>query len=61
MKLSHYLEGAQQCLIHAHHCTSIIEFTAVVGCGEEGHEMSLREKFIPILHNLGSGMYMLEW
>lgn len=26
-----HLEGAEQTLVHAHHCTGIIEFTTVVG------------------------------
>jgi hypothetical protein len=29
-----HLEGAEQTLVYAHHCTRIVEFTAVVGCTE---------------------------
>ena len=49
-----YLERTQQALIYAHHCTCIVEFTAIVRCTEEGHQLSFREELISVLHDLMS-------
>jgi hypothetical protein len=54
---SAYLEGAKQALVDAHHCTSVIKFTAVVGCTEQRYELTLRKELIAILHNLMSATY----
>jgi hypothetical protein len=49
-----YLEGAEQALVDAHHCTSIVEFTTVVGCAKQRYKLALREEFVSVLHNLMS-------
>ena len=46
------LERAEETLVNAHHGTSIVEFSAVVGCAEQSHELALGEKFVTILDNL---------
>ena len=46
------LERAEETLINAHHGTSIVELSAVVGCAEQSHELALREEFVTILDNL---------
>jgi hypothetical protein len=52
-----YLKGAKQALVDAHHCTSVVEFTAVVGRAEQRYELTLREELIAVLHNLMSATY----
>ena len=47
-----YLERAQQALVHAHHGSRIIEFSAVVGCTEECYELALREELVAIFYDL---------
>lgn len=49
-----YLEGAEQALVDAHHCTCVVKLAAVVGCTEESDELALREELVPVLHNLVS-------
>jgi hypothetical protein len=46
------LEGAHECFIDAHHCSGIIEFTAVVGCGKEGNKLSAGKEFVTIFDDL---------
>ena len=47
-----YLEGAKQALVDAHHSTSVVEFTAVIRCAEERHELSLGEELVTVLYDL---------
>lgn len=47
-----YLERTQQTLVDAHHSTSIIKLSTVVGSAEEGHELALREEFVAIFNDL---------
>jgi len=47
-----YLEGAEECLVHAHHRSSVVELTAIVRRGEERDEKSLGKELVTILHNL---------
>jgi hypothetical protein len=46
------LEGAHECFIDAHHCSSIIEFAAVVRCGKEGDELSAGKEFVSVFDDL---------
>jgi len=47
-----YLEGAQQCFIHAHHCTRIVELSTVIWCRKQRDQMPLCEKLVPVFHDL---------
>lgn len=49
-----YLERTQQTLIHAHHCTSIVKLSTVIGRAEERDQLPLREEFIPVFNDLMS-------
>ena len=49
-----YLEGAHQCLVYTHHAPGIVKLPAVVGGGEQGDQLPLGEKLVPILHDLRS-------
>ena len=46
------LEGAHQVLVDGHHRAAVVELAAVVGRGEDRHQLTLREELVPILHNL---------
>jgi hypothetical protein len=46
------LERAEQALVHAHHGTSIVKFTTVVGCAEQSDELALGEELVAIFHDL---------
>mmetsp|Transcript_11629 Transcript_11629/g.26319 ORF Transcript_11629/g.26319 Transcript_11629/m.26319 type:complete len:236 (+) Transcript_11629:236-943(+) len=48
------LERAHERLVDVHHCTRVVELSAVVGCREYRHQLALSEKLVPILHNLVS-------
>lgn len=47
-----YLEGAHQRLVYTHHPPGIVKLPAVVGSGEQGDQLPLGEKLVPILHDL---------
>jgi hypothetical protein len=47
-----YLERAQQALVYAHHRSSIVEFSAVIGRAEQRDQLSFREEFVAIFNNL---------
>lgn len=47
-----HLEGAQQCLIHAHHRSGVVEFTAVIWRREQCDKVSFCEEFVSILDDL---------
>lgn len=46
------LEGTHESLVHAHHGSSVIKLSTVVGCREEGDQLPLGKELISILHNL---------
>ena len=46
------LERAHERLVDVHHCTRVVELSAVVGCREYRHELALSEKLVPILNYL---------
>ena len=46
------LEGAHESLVHTHHAAGVVELAAVVGGGEEGDELPLREELVSVLDNL---------
>ena len=48
------LETAHEGVVDGHHGTGIIEFTAVVGGREEGHQLTLGEELVAILNDLMS-------
>jgi hypothetical protein len=47
-----YLEGTHERLIHTHHAARVVKLPAVVGRGEEGHQLTLGEELVPVLHHL---------
>jgi len=55
-----YLEGAHQCLVYTHHAPGIVKLPAVVGGGEQGDQLPLGEKLVPILHDLMSSAYQVQ-
>lgn len=54
------LERAKQTLVDAHHGPCIVEFTAVVGCTEQSHQLSFREEFISVFHDLMCTTYQVH-
>lgn len=47
-----HLERTQQALVHAHHCTCIVKLAAVVGCTEQGDELSFAEELVAVFDDL---------
>lgn len=47
-----HLERAKQALVYAHHGSSIVELSAVVGCAEQGNKLALGEEFVAVLDDL---------
>jgi hypothetical protein len=48
------LKATSQAIINIHHCSTIVKLSTVVWCGEDCDQLSLIEKFIPILYHLMS-------
>ena len=46
------LEGAEQTLVNAHHGTSIVKLSTVVGSTEQGNQLALGEEFVAVLDDL---------
>ncbi len=46
------LEGAHEGLVHRHHGARVVELAAVVGRGEQRHQLSLREELVAVLNHL---------
>ena len=46
------LEGAHEGIINTHHCTSIVELSAVVGCRKESDKLSFCIELVSVLYNL---------
>ena len=46
------VEGAHECLVDAHHGPGVVEFAAVVGRREDGHQLPFREELVPVFYNL---------
>lgn len=57
---STHLERAKQRLVDAHHCTSIVEFTTIVGGAEQRDQLPLREELVSIFHNLVRAAYQIH-
>ena len=55
-----YLEWAHKSFINAHHAAGVIELPAVVGGGEQGHQLTLGEELVPVLNNLNEVWFMLK-
>lgn len=47
-----YLERAEQRLVNAHHCTSVVELSTVVGCAEEGDQLALGKELVTVFDDL---------
>lgn len=47
-----YLEGTHQSFVDTHHGAGIVEFTTIVGSGEDCNQLPLGEKLITIFHDL---------
>ena len=54
MFVSTYLERAEQAFVDAHHCTCIVEFTAVVRCTEQCDKLTLRKELVAVFYDLMS-------
>jgi hypothetical protein len=54
------LETAHQGIIHAHHCSSIVKLTTVVGRREQSYQLPPCKEFIPILDNLVSSADQIQ-
>ena len=48
------LEWAHECLIDAHHRPSVVEFTTIIRCRKQSHELPPGKKLIPIFNDLVS-------
>lgn len=48
------LEGAQQALVHTHHCASVVELSAVVGRREQRDQLTLAKELVAVLDDLVS-------
>lgn len=55
-----YLERTKQALVDTHHCTSVVEFTTVVGSAEQSYELSLGEELITVLDDLMGAAYQIH-
>lgn len=47
-----YLKGAHEGLVHTHHAACIVKLPAVVGGGEQRHQLSLGKELITVFNNL---------
>mmetsp|Transcript_110440 Transcript_110440/g.154993 ORF Transcript_110440/g.154993 Transcript_110440/m.154993 type:complete len:237 (-) Transcript_110440:379-1089(-) len=54
------LERAHQGLVDRHHCTCVVELTAIVRSRENRDQLSFREELIPILHHLMCSNHQVE-
>ena len=52
LKVKTYLERAQQTLINAHHRPCIVEFSTVIWCTKECHQLPLRKELVAVFHDL---------
>lgn len=50
-------KAAHECLVYAHYCAIVIEFSTVVSCRENGYKFSAREKLITVLLYLMASSY----
>jgi len=48
------LEAAHERVINTHHCSRVVEFSAVIGCREERHELPPSEELVAVLDDLVS-------
>ena len=46
------LKTTHECIIHGHHCSSIVEFSTVVWSGKNCNEFPSSKEFVTIFHNL---------
>lgn len=46
------LEGAHQSIVDTHHGASVVELTTVVGCREDGDQLSSGKELVTILNHL---------
>jgi len=46
------LERAEQALVNAHHGTSVVEFTTVIWCTEQGDQLTFREELVSVFDDL---------
>lgn len=60
-----YLEGTHECLVHAHHGSSVIKLSTIVRSWEKSNQLSLGKELISILNNLykeiNMSMYDCLW
>jgi len=54
------LKGTHERVVHRHHRPGIVEFPAVVGRGEDGHQLPPSEEFVPVLHDLMRAHHQVE-
>lgn len=58
-KINH-LKTAHQCLVNAHHATSVVEFPAIVGRGKQCDQLTLGKKLVPVLDHLMRSAYQIH-
>ena len=47
-----YLKRAHQSVVHGHQAAGIVEFTAVVRCGEQRHQLTLGKELVAVFDDL---------
>ena len=47
-----YLERADEIFVDAHHGAAVVKFASVVGCGEDGDELTFGEEFVSVFNYL---------
>jgi hypothetical protein len=47
-----HLERTSEVLLDAHHGSTVVEFSTIVGGGEDSDQLLLCEKLVPVLDNL---------
>lgn len=57
---STHLERTKEAFVNAHHCAGVVEFSAVIRCAEQRHELPLGEEFITILDDLVRTAYQVH-
>lgn len=52
-----YLERTKKTLINAHHCSGVVELSAVVRRAEQRNQLSLREELVTVFDDLVCAAY----
>lgn len=52
MTRSTHLESTHKCVIHRHHGPCVVEFSTIVWRAEQGDQLALCKKLVPVFNNL---------